>query len=280
LHLGSDLCIAGPNTMTSDDLRTVLLCVGGHDPSGGAGIQADAESARAAGVHVCSVISCLTSQDTCGIFRLWPQRAEQVEEQCRRILADSAVGALKIGLLGSSRVVRVLCDLAADHAGLPLVLDPVLASGRGQQLTDAALLNQIRNNLLERCILLTPNLLEARALSNFREPDDCAHRLLQTGCHWVLITGTHALSKEVVNRLYGRDGGHHEWSWPRLQGDYHGSGCTLTSAIAARIVRGMDIPDAVCEAQSYTWESLRRARRTGRCQLIPDRLFAIAPEEP
>jgi hydroxymethylpyrimidine/phosphomethylpyrimidine kinase len=268
------------DTMKFDDLKTVLLCVGAHDPSGGAGIQADAEAARATGVHACSVITCLTSQDTCGIARLWPQRADQVDEQCRRILADSPVGALKIGLLGSSPVVRVLCDLATEHPRMPLVLDPVLASGAGQPVADAALLNQIRNYLLERCTLATPNLPEARTLSSFKEPDDCAHRLLQTGCHWVLITGTHAPGDRVINRLYGHKGVHQEWSWPRLQGEYHGSGCTLAGAIAARIVLGMDIPNAIADAQSYTWESLNRALRTGRCQLTPNRLFTIDTAAP
>jgi len=265
---------------TPDDLQRVLLCIGGHDPSGGAGIQADAEAARAAGVHACSVVSCLTSQDTCGISGLWPQKAEQVENQCHRILADSPVGALKIGILGDSRVVRILCDLANEHPELPLILDPVLATGNGQQIADAALLNKMRNNLLEHCTLVTPNLPEAQTLSSFKEPDGCAHRLLKTGCSWVLITGTHAPGDEVINQLYGHDGSHRQWSWPRLPGEYHGSGCTLASAIAARIVLGMDIQDAAAEAQSYTWESLSRARRTGRCRLTPNRLFALDAEKP
>lgn len=266
--------------MIPDDIHSVLLCVGGHDPSGGAGIQADAEAARAAGVHACSVITCLTTQDTCGIARLWPQRATQIDEQSRSVLADSDVGALKIGVLGSSRTVRVLCDLAMAHPQLPLVLDPVLSTSAGQQVADAALLNQMRNSLIGRCTLITPNLPEARTLSNFKEPDDCAHRLLQTGCAWVLITGTHAPGKEVINRLYGHDDSRREWAWPRLPGEYHGSGCTLASAIAARIVKGMDIRSAIAEAQSYTWESLNRALRTGRCQLTPNRIFNKDSERP
>lgn len=261
--------------MKSKDPQPVLLCLGGHDPSGGAGVQADTESARAAGIHACNVITCLTSQDTCHISRLWPQRAEQVEEQCRLMLADSSVRALKVGLLGSSRMVRVLCDLAAERPDLPLVLDPVLASSTGQSLADAAMLNQIRKNLVGRCTLVTPNLPEARTLSSFSDPGDCAKRLLETGCTWVLITGTHAPGEEVINQLYGQDGKEQEWSWPRLEGEYHGSGCTLASAIAARIALELDMTSAVAEAQKYTWESLNRARRTGRCQLTPDRLFAL-----
>jgi hydroxymethylpyrimidine/phosphomethylpyrimidine kinase len=261
--------------MTTDDIPSVLLCLGGHDPSGGAGVQADAEAARAAGVHACNIITCLTSQDTCGINRLWPQRAEQIEEQCRLMLSDSEVRALKVGLLGNSRMVRVLCDIAAEHPDLPLVLDPVLASSAGQSLADAAMLNQMRKNLVGRCTLVTPNLPEARTLSNYREPGDCAQRLLEAGCKWVLITGTHAPGDEVINRLYGRHGSHQEWSWPRLDGEFHGSGCTLASAVAARIALGMDMESAAAEAQKYTWKSLECARRTGRCQLTPNRLYAL-----
>ncbi len=261
--------------MTSVDLQPVLLCVGGHDPSGGAGIQADAEAARAVGVHACSVISCLTDQDTCGIVRLWPQWPQRIEDQCRRVLADGRVGALKIGLLGGSWVVQVLYELTTEHPRLPLILDPVLASGRGQWIADAALLNQLRDNLLGRCTLVAPNLPEAQILSSFKAPDDCARRLLETGCLWVLITGTHAPGDAVINRLYGHDDSRREWFWPRLPGEYHGSGCTLASAVAARIVRGLDLEDAVAEAQTYTWESLDRALRTGHCQLTPNRLFAL-----
>jgi hydroxymethylpyrimidine/phosphomethylpyrimidine kinase len=263
----------------TDEIQSVLLCIGGQDPSGGAGIQADAEAARAAGVHACCVVTCLTSQDSCGISGLWPQKAEQVEAQCRLILADSHVGAIKVGLLGGSRNVRILCDLVTEQPTVPLVLDPVLASGTGQQLADAAQLNQMRNNLIGRCTLVTPNLPEAQSLTNFKEPDECARRLLQTGCPWVLITGAHAPGAEVINWLYGRDGTRRDWSWPRLPGQFHGSGCTLASAIAARIVLGMDILDAVAEAQSFTWDSLSRALRTGRCQLVPNRLYALDADD-
>jgi hydroxymethylpyrimidine/phosphomethylpyrimidine kinase len=256
----------------------ILLAIGGHDPTGGAGIQADAESARAAGVHAASVLTCLTGQDSCSVRTLWPQPAVRVEEQCRMILADSHVGAVKIGLLGSSPVVRVLCQLADEQPDLPWVLDPVLASGGGVPMADAALLNQLRKHLLGRCTLATPNLPEARTLSGATEPGDCAQKLLETGCRWVLISGTHADTPEVVNRLYGVDGSHADWHWPRLSHDYHGSGCTLASAIAARLLRGMDMVKAVEEAQAYTWSSLDRAMRTGHCQLTPNRLHALDTE--
>lgn len=253
----------------------VLLCIGGHDPCGGAGIQADAEAARAAGVHATSVISCLTSQDSCGMHAYWPQPEDRIDEQCRMIIVDSQVSAVKVGLLGSSRISRVISQLADEYLDLPWVLDPVLSSGIGETFMDAALLNQLRKNLFGRCTLATPNLPEARTLSGEKEPDDCARRLLESGCRWILITGTHADSEDVVNRLYGQDGSQREWSWPRLPGEYHGSGCTLASAIAARLAKGLDMQRAVEDAQAYTWHSLQHALRTGRCQLTPNRLYAL-----
>jgi hydroxymethylpyrimidine/phosphomethylpyrimidine kinase len=258
--------------MAEPSTHPVLLCVGGHDPSGGAGIQADIEATSAAGTFAATVVTSLTLQSTCGVQGVRAQPAEQVEAQCRVIFEDSRVAAVKLGMLGSSRVLRVLSQLADEHARIPWVLDPVLSSGSGQPVADAALLNQMKKNLLGRCTLVTPNLPEARTLSGARDPAECARRLLDTGCFWVLITGTHDGTTDVVNRLFGRDGSYREWTWPRLAGNYHGSGCTLASAIASRLALGMDMEAAADEAQAYTWETLNRALRTGRCQLTPNRL--------
>ena len=255
--------------------RTSVLCAAGHDPSGGAGIQADAQAILAAGAHPLTVITCLTNQDTCGVRRLWPQPFEQVAEQCQLLMDDSNVTAIKIGLIGSSRVVHTLCDIIDHRPDLPVILDPILSSGSGQTLADAALLNQIRTNLIPRCTLVTPNLPEARALAAGEDPLDCATSLLNRGCTSVLITGTHAETPDVTNRLYDRNGERDAWTWPRLPGNYHGSGCTLSSAIAARMALGMPLVDAVAAAQDYTWETLKHAYRSGRCQAIPNRLYGL-----
>lgn len=252
--------------------RPLVLCIGGHDPSGGAGIQADAEATGAAGAFALTVISALTEQNSCGLRRLHPQPADQIMDHCRTLFADSAPSVLKLGLLGSSRAARVVATLIDDHPELPVVLDPVLTSGAGQQVADAAVLNQIRHNLLHRTTLITPNLPEAQTLSDQKTPDDCAERLLAMGVRWVLITGTHDDTDAVINRLYGINGQRQQWRWPRLPGEYHGSGCTLASAIAARLALGLDMIEAVAAAQDYTWSCLEHAFRSGRCQLTPQRL--------
>lgn len=255
--------------------RPVVLCVGGHDPSGGAGVLADAEAVTAAGVFPVTAISVVTEQDSCGLSRVHPQSPEQLEGQCRRLLGDCSPRALKIGMVGSSRVIRVLNSLIDENPDLPVVLDPVLATGAGDQVVDAAMLNQLRHNLIGRSTLITPNLPEAQSLTGSRSPKDCADGLLAAGARWVLVTGTHDETLDVTNRLFNGEGFQQSWTWPRLQGSFHGSGCTLASAIAARLALGMTMPEAVAEAQAYTWETLSRALRIGRCQLTPNRLYAL-----
>ncbi len=255
-----------------------VICIGGHDPSGGAGILADAESVRAAGAYPLTVVAALTDQDTCGLRRLFPQPTDRVAAQCRALMTDGAPRAIKIGLIGDTRLVPVLCELIDGHPGLPAVLDPVLASGTGQRLADGALVAALRDTLIPRVALVTPNLPEARTLTGAEEPEDCARALLAAGALWALITGTHDDTAEVTNRLYGADGTVRTLTWPRLPGDYHGSGCTLASAIAARLALGQDMVQAVAAAQSYTWTCLARALRTGHCQLTPNRLFALTPQ--
>ena len=256
-----------------------VLCVGGHDPSGGAGIGADAEAVRAAGAFALTVVTALTDQDTRGLRQVYPQPAARIEAQCRALIADGDPAAIKIGLIGDARLVPILCAICDDHPALPVVLDPVLASGAGQALADAALIQALLTDLLPRATLVTPNLPEAQRLSGGTDAPDCARRLRAAGARWVLITGTHEEAPAVTNRLYGGDGDPQSQTWPRLPGDYHGSGCTLASAIAARLALGLDLPTAVAAAQDYTWTSLARAWRTGRGQLTPNRLYAL-PRDP
>jgi hydroxymethylpyrimidine/phosphomethylpyrimidine kinase len=252
-----------------------VLCIGGHDPCGGAGILADAEAVRAAGAFALTVVSALTDQDSCGMRRVFPQPAAQIAAQCRTAVADTPPRALKIGLIGDTRSVPVLADLVDECAGVPLVLDPVLASGAGQRVADEDLVAALRELLLPRATLVTPNLPEARTLTGATDPDECARALLHAGATWALITGTHDETQEVVHRLHGADGSVHRLACPRLPGDYHGSGCTLASAIAARLALGLPVEQAVAEAQTYAWTALAQAWRTGHCQLTPNRLFAL-----
>jgi hydroxymethylpyrimidine/phosphomethylpyrimidine kinase len=164
------------------------------------------------------------------------------------------------------------------------VLDPVLASGRGDELASDEMLHAMRELLLPQTTILTPNSLEARRLADTDDEDEqllsvCAQRLIEIGCEFVLITGTHEPTPQVVNTLYAKSGVVRTDSWQRLPGTYHGSGCTLASAIAAMLANGLELPEAVREAQDYTWNALQKAYRPGMGQMLPDRLFWAREEE-
>ncbi len=260
-----------------DKTRTLplVLAIGGHDPSGGAGIQADIESLAANGCRALSVVTALTTQNTCGVRRVLPQPAQQVLEQIRLLMEESGISAIKIGLLGNASTAIALAELLSSYPDIPVVLDPVLASGSGTAMAGGTLPLVLEETLFPCCTLATPNSDEARWLSGEQELDECAARLIHHGCASVLITGTHETDEQVTNRLYSLGGLLQSWDWPRLPDSYHGSGCTLASAIAAGLARGHNLPDAVEQAQQYTWDALANALSTGRCQYTPDRFHNI-----
>jgi len=244
----------------------LVLTFAASDPTGGAGVQADLLTLAALGCHPLSVLTALTVQDTTGVEQLEALDAGLVARQARRVLAESAVAAFKVGVLGSADNVRAVAAIAAEHAGVPLVLDPVLASGRGDLLASDSVLKGLLEVLVPRTTVVTPNTLEARQLGGEKH-------LLALGCRYVLVTGTHDAGAEVINRLYDARGLVREDRWPRLPGSYHGSGCTLASAIAAGLAKGSAVPDAVRAAQEFTWRALAAGFRTGAGQLLPNRFF-------
>lgn len=260
----------------------VVLTFAASDPSGGAGIQADLMAISSLGCHPLSVITALTVQDSIGIKGVMPIAPDWVEDQARTILEDIPAAVFKIGLTGSVENITVIARILSDYPDVPLVFDPVLASGRGDELASANMLSAIQELLLPRTTVLTPNSLEARRLaitpdeqSSGRDLplDECARRLTGAGCEYVLLTGTHEETPRVVNDLYYRGGLIRSDTWERLPGSYHGSGCTLASSVAACLARGLPVSDAVREAQTYTWQALAAGFRPGNGQFIPDRFF-------
>jgi hydroxymethylpyrimidine/phosphomethylpyrimidine kinase len=244
----------------------VVLTFAASDPTGGAGLQADVLTIGALGCHPLSVLTAFTVQDTHGVARLSAIDARSVAEQARHVLADIAVDAFKLGVLGSAENVRAIAEIVSAHPRVPMVLDPVLASGRGDELAGAAVIEALVEAIVPLATVVTPNSLEARRLGG-------AQRLLALGCDFVLVTGTHEPGAEVVNTLYDARGVAREDRWQRLPGEYHGSGCTLASAIAASLALGRAPAEAVREAQAYTWKTLAAAFRPGGGQAIPQRFL-------
>lgn len=245
----------------------VVLTFAASDPTGGAGLQADILTIAALGCHPISVVTALTVQDTSGVSEMRAIEAGLVAEQARRLLADFRVAVFKTGVLASPENVRAIAALLAEYPEVPLVVDPVLSSGRGDALASDASLLAMKEKIIPLATVATPNSIEAQRLGGARE-------LLGLGCRFVLVTGTHANTPEVVNTLYDAGGVAREDRWPRLPGSYHGSGCTLASAIAASMARGEDVKQAVRSAQEYTWKALAAGFRPGAGQSIPNRLFA------
>ena len=264
----------------------LVMSFAATDPSGGAGLQADLLTIASMGCHPLSVVTAVTVQDTSGVDDVLPIDPEWVVDQARAMLEDVPVAAFKIGLLGSVENIAAIAEVLSDYPDIPLVLDPVLASGRGDELANDDMLDAMRELLIPQATILTPNSIEARrlALNEDDEEDDptleeCAKRILQMGCEYVLITGTHEQTPKVINTLYSERGVISSDSWARLPGIYHGSGCTLSAAIAALLAQGVDVPEAVKEAQEYTWQTLNSGFRPGMGQHIPDRLFWARGEE-
>jgi len=259
-------------------LPPIVLSFAGTDPTGGAGIQADLLTLSSMGCHALTVVTAITVQDTAGVEDMLPIDAEWVTDQARVLLEDMPVAAFKIGMVGSVENCAAIAEVVSDYPDVPLILDPVLASGRGDEMATEDMIDAMRELLIPQTTIITPNSLEARRLADDgtdeeRSLEDCAKRILEMGCEYVLITGTHENTPQVVNTLYGQGGVIRSDSWQRLPGSYHGSGCTLASAIAATLANGLDIPEAVREAQEYTWQTLNAGFRPGMGQHIPDRFF-------
>ncbi len=262
---------------TAPAFPPIVLTFAASDPSSGAGLQADLLTCASMGCHPLSVVTAITVQDTRGVEGVLALDAEWVADQARCLLEDMPVDAFKIGVLGSVESIAAVAEIIADYPDVPLVFDPVLTSGRGDEFASDEMIDAIRELLLPHTTILTPNSIEARRLADADDDDAplavCAERLIGMGAQYVLITGTHEATPEVVNTLYAKDGVVRSDTWARLPGSYHGSGCTLASAIAAMLANGLDLPDAVREAQDYVWQTLKSAYRPGMGQFIPDRLF-------
>jgi len=270
-------------------LPPMVMSFAASDPTGGAGIQADIMTLASMGCHPLTVITALTVQDTAGVEDIFAIDADWVSDQARALLEDVSVSAFKLGMLGSVENIMAIAEILADYPDIPLVFDPVLASGRGDQFADEDMVDAMIELLLPQTTIITPNSLEARRLSLEEAREDmedgdeedrdsmtlveCARRLIVAGSEYVLVTGTHENTEQVVNTLYGSHGMVRADKWERLPGSYHGSGCTLASAIAANLANGLEIAEAVKDAQEYTWQALAAGFRPGMGQYLPDRFF-------
>ena len=258
----------------------VVLVFAGNDATGGAGLQADILTLASLGCHAAPVITAITVQDTIGVKQFSSTESGLVIAQARAVLEDMPVAAFKTGMLGSIANLTAIAGIVEDYPEIPLIVDPVMASGQGDALAEEPIEDALRALLIPQATLITPNSLEARRLAPDADTlDACAQQLLSDGCQFVLITGTHENTPQVINRLYGNRRLLDTFAWDRLPDSYHGSGCTLASACAATFAHGFDPVDAVAEAQDFTWNAIKHGLRLGMGQYIPDRLYWARSEE-
>lgn len=249
----------------------VVLCISGHDPSGGAGLQADIEAVAAQGAHALGVVTALTSQDTDNVRRVKAVAPALIAEQLELLLADCRIDAIKLGLLGDAEQVPAIVA-AIERCDVPVVIDPVLRAGGGSSLTSASTAQALLEALLPRATIATPNAAEARRLApGCADLDECASELLRRGCRNVLVTGGDEPGAEVENRWYAEGASVRAYRWRRVPGAFHGAGCTLAAALAARLAHGDAIDAALSAAQTYVHGCLERALRIGRGRAIPNR---------
>jgi hydroxymethylpyrimidine/phosphomethylpyrimidine kinase len=247
----------------------IALTIAGSDSGGGAGIQADLKTFAALGVYAASVVTALTAQNTRGVRRIHFPSPEMVADQIDMVLEDFDVAAIKIGMLGSAQIASVVAErlsrLAAD-SGAFIVYDPVMAASSGDALSGAGFVDAIAHELLPLVDCLTPNLAEAAMLLGepiARSEADMARQgaaLLKLGPRAVVMKGGHLDSDEAIDLLVTEEA-IHRFAAPKLASqNLHGTGCTLSSAIAASVVLGASLPEAVQEAKAFVRQSIERGR--------------------
>ncbi|MEV5597670.1 bifunctional hydroxymethylpyrimidine kinase/phosphomethylpyrimidine kinase [Streptomyces sp. NPDC052496] len=243
-----------------------VLTVAGSDSGGGAGIQADLKTMLALGTHGMSVLTAVTAQNSLGVQGAWELPAEAVRAQFRSVVDDIGVQAVKTGMLSSPELVETVADLLAGVSA-PVVVDPVGVSKHGDALLAASALDAVRTRLLPTATLATPNLDEVAQLTGVRVAGEkdlprAAAAVLGFGPRWALIKGGH-LAGDAVDLL--TDGSEEHWlRAPRHDNRHtHGTGCTLASAVAARLARGDTVPEAVAAAKEYVTGAIAGGFRLG-----------------
>ncbi|MBA4489237.1 bifunctional hydroxymethylpyrimidine kinase/phosphomethylpyrimidine kinase [uncultured Paracoccus sp.] len=248
-------------------MTAIALTIAGSDSGGGAGIQADLKTFSALGVYGASVLTAVTAQNTRAVTAVEMVSARLVKAQIAAVLDDLAVGAIKIGMLGDPQVIRAVAE-GLRGCAMPVVLDPVMVAKSGDRLLAAEAVSALRDELLPLATLLTPNLPEAAALLEPEAAPDAVadtpaaqgRALLAMGPDWVLMKGGHAAGAVCTDLLIGPED--RVFRAPRIATrNTHGTGCTLSAAIAAGLAQGMDMPQAVARAHDYLQSAIAAADR-------------------
>ena len=247
-----------------------VLLFSGLDPSGAAGVSADIETINQFGVTPLPIITTLTAQNTQRVLSLESTKSSLLELQFKLIDEDISFNTVKIGLLGSPYQVKVISKLLRDRRGVNIVLDPIISSSTEHVLSSNEMIDAIKKELIPLCLILTPNLAELNALAPGLNEESAISSL---NCPWVLLTTSDSSEIQVEHRLYHDSNLIRKFTYKKLAGQYHGSGCTLSSAIAALVALDVPVEDACEKALDYTYQSLLSAKKVGKMQYHPNRTF-------
>lgn len=259
---------ARPTGTSPDNRPCSALTIAGSDSGGGAGIQADLKTFAAFAVHGVSVVTALTAQNTRAVLAVSMTRPTMIARQIESVFDDFDIRALKIGMLGNRATIHAVARALARQPRVPIVLDPVMVASSGAVLLESDAINALRAELLPQATLLTPNAPEAglllgRPLRDRRALAPAARALLGLGPSAVLLKGGHVGRGEVEDHFLGPSG-HRVFRHPRLDVDGHGTGCTLSAAVAAGLARGFELEPAVAQAIAYVHRALLAAYRPGK----------------
>lgn len=256
-------------TNTSDTKRRKVLVIGGFDPSGGAGLQIDLATLAQIGVFAYSAVSAITIQDSLSVKEVYPVSASILKEQIETVLNDSVVGAVKMGMLASAENVEVVADLLERNKFEAIVLDPVIKASRGADLFPLEDLPVLIKRLVPLVTVITPNLLEAEAISghsisSVKKIKEAAKVIYRRGAAWVLIKGGHLSGDKCIDILYnGKQ--FFEFSQPKLKGsDVRGTGCMLASALAGYLIQGYTAVEATDLARKFVLKKIKHAKKLGK----------------
>jgi hydroxymethylpyrimidine/phosphomethylpyrimidine kinase len=246
-----------------------VLIVAGSDSSGGAGIQADIKTVTALGGYAATAITALTVQNTLGVFATMPVDALFVRQQMEAVLGDIGADYIKTGMLCDGEIIAAVADALVSHAHVPLVVDPVLRSTSGTPLLDAAAIGALKERLIARAAVLTPNLPEAqallgRAIADVAAMEAAARSLRALGAAVVVLKGGHLKGERVRDIVV--EGDHcYVLESPRVKTRHtHGTGCTLASAIATGLAQGLPTRVAIERAHAYVQQAIRTAPSLGQ----------------
>jgi hydroxymethylpyrimidine/phosphomethylpyrimidine kinase len=244
-----------------------VLSIAGSDPSGGAGIQADIKAITARGCYAMAALTALTAQNTQGVSAVHPLDPDFVREQIRMVFADIRVDAVKIGMIADAEIAEAVASALEPHRGIPVVLDPVMIAKGGAALLDPQAVAVLKERLLPLATLLTPNLPEAAALLGEAEAQNRdamatqAGRLATLGPTAILMKGGHLAGQDSPDCLLSGDGSVWFEGARIAGGNTHGTGCSLSSAIAAELAKGQPLPDAVASAKAWLQQAIAMADR-------------------